>query len=133
MVRIELMSWEEARAQSSPIRFTVFCEEQGVPREIELDEHDAACVHALAFEGSKAVGTARLLPDGHIGRMAVLKEWRGQGIGGFMLTRLMARAKERGDREVVLSGADLETHVERLAEHGRVQRRAQRERAPAVR
>jgi len=82
MVRIELMSWEEARAQSSPIRFTVFCEEQGVPREIELDEHDAACVHALAFEGSKAVGTARLLPDGHIGRMAVLKEWRGQGIGG---------------------------------------------------
>jgi predicted GNAT family N-acyltransferase len=66
MVRIELMSWEEARAQSSPIRFTVFCEEQGVPREIELDEHDAACVHALAFEGSKAVGTARLLPDGHI-------------------------------------------------------------------
>ena len=105
---IKLLGWDEARAHASPIRFTVFCEEQGVPREIELDEHDAACVHALAFEGSKAVGTARLLPDGHIGRMAVLKEWRGQGIGGFMLTRLMARARERGDREVVLSA---QTHA----------------------
>ena len=103
MVRIELMSWEEARAQSSPIRFTVFCEEQGVPREIELDEQDAVSVHAVVFEDEKAVATGRLLPDGHSGGMAVLKGWRGRGIGGLMLTRLMERAKGRGDREVVLS------------------------------
>ena len=100
---IELLSWEQARAQASPIRFTVFCEEQGVPREIELDEHDSQSIHVIAYEGSHAVGTARLLPDGHIGRMAVLKEWRGRGVGGLMLQRLIARAKERGDREVALS------------------------------
>ena len=103
MPRIELLSWEQARERASPIRFTVFVEEQRVPREIELDEHDSQSIHVIAYEGSQAVGTARLLPDGHIGRMAVLKEWRGRGIGGLMLTRLIERAKQRGDREVVLS------------------------------
>jgi len=97
------MSWEQARSHASPIRFTVFCEEQGVPREIELDEHDSQSIHAIAYEGTDAVGTARLLPDGHIGRMAVLKDWRGRGIGGLMLQKLMERAKARGDREIVLS------------------------------
>lgn len=103
MLRIELMPWEQARALASPIRFTVFVEEQGVPRDIELDEHDARSIHALAFEGTHVVGTARLLPDGHIGRMAVLKEWRNRGIGALMLKALMQRAKERGDAEVALS------------------------------
>ena len=49
------------------------------------------------------MGTARLLPDGHIGRMAVLKEWRNRGIGALMLRGLIERAKQRGDREVALS------------------------------
>jgi predicted GNAT family N-acyltransferase len=103
MPRIELMTWEQARAHASPIRFTVFVEEQGVPFEIELDEHDGRCVHAIAYEGTHAVGTARLLPDGHIGRMAVLKDWRNKGIGGLMLQKLIERARARGDREIVLS------------------------------
>jgi predicted GNAT family N-acyltransferase len=103
MLQIELLSWEKARALATPIRFTVFVEEQGVPLEIELDEMDEKCIHALAFENEKAVGTGRLLPDGHIGRMAVLKDWRGRGIGGLILKRLMDKARERGDREVVLS------------------------------
>ena len=101
--RIELLSWEQARPHASPIRFTVFCEEQGVPREIELDEHDAVSVHAVVFEKDKAVATARLLPDGHIGRMAVLKDWRNRGLGGLMLRKLIERAKARGDREAALS------------------------------
>jgi predicted GNAT family N-acyltransferase len=100
---IELLSWEEARAQASPIRFTVFCEEQGVPREIELDEHDAVSLHALAFEDGKPVATGRLLPDGHIGRMAVLEDWRNRGIGGLILDALMERARQRGDPQVILS------------------------------
>jgi predicted GNAT family N-acyltransferase len=100
---IKLMAWDEARAHASPIRFTVFCEEQGVPREIELDEQDSASVHAVVFEGTTPIATGRLLPDGHIGRMAVLKAWRGRGIGGLMLTKLLERAKERGHSEVALS------------------------------
>lgn len=103
MLRIVLLPWEQARQHAAPIRFTVFVEEQGVPREIELDEMDGACVHAVAFEGENAVGTGRLLPNGHIGRMAVLRQWRGRGVGSRMLEHLIEEARSRGDREVALS------------------------------
>jgi len=103
MVRIEVLPWNEARALAVPIRFSVFVEEQGVPLEMELDQADADALHAVAFDDGEAVGTGRLLPDGRIGRMAVLKAWRGRGIGGQILQRLMDRARERGDREVVLA------------------------------
>lgn len=100
---VELLPWEKARAHAAPIRFAVFVEEQRVPPEIELDEMDERCVHAVAFEGGRAVGTGRLLPDGHIGRMAVLKAWRGRGIGARLLERLVEEARRRGDREAALS------------------------------
>jgi predicted GNAT family N-acyltransferase len=103
MATIELLSWKDAREEASGIRFAVFVEEQGVPREIELDEHDARCVHALARLDGRAVGTGRLLPDGHVGRMAVLREFRGTGLGSRILERLVERARELGHREVVLS------------------------------
>jgi predicted GNAT family N-acyltransferase len=103
MLKIELLPWEEARAHAAPIRFAVFVEEQGVPPEIELDEMDPKALHAVAFEDRAPVGTGRLLPDGHIGRMAVLKAWRRCGIGARILTRLMDEARERGHREVLLS------------------------------
>ena len=103
MIRIELMSWDEARGEARPIRLTVFVEEQRVPVEIEWDDQDEKSIHALAYDGEgKAVATGRLLADGHIGRMAVLKEWRGKGVGGAILERLLAVAKERGDKEVEL-------------------------------
>ena len=104
MFRIELLPWEEAREQASRIRFRVFVEEQGVPREIELDELDARCLHAVAFDGKGVpVGTGRLLPDGHIGRMAVLEQRRRQGVGSALLNRLIEAARQRGDREILLS------------------------------
>jgi predicted GNAT family N-acyltransferase len=104
MFRIELLSWEAARSRASEIRFEVFVAEQGVPREIELDEHDPLCVHALALdETGFPVGTGRLLPDGHIGRMAVRRAWRGRGVGGAILERLIDAARDRGEVEVALS------------------------------
>lgn len=103
MPHIEVLSWEQARAHAAPIRFTVFVDEQGVPPEIELDDLDPRCLHALCFEEGIPVGTGRLLPDGHIGRMAVLKAWRGRGIGGRILEVLVEEARRRGEREVALS------------------------------
>ncbi len=80
-----------------------------MPVEIEMDENDARCVHAVAYaEDGRAVGTGRLLPDAHIGRMAVLKDWRGQGIGAAILEALIAEARRRGDVEVALSA---QTHA----------------------
>jgi predicted GNAT family N-acyltransferase len=104
MFTIELLTWERAREQASRIRHRVFVEEQGVPREIELDEHDASCVHAVAFDERGApVGTGRLLPDAHIGRIAVLEDRRRHGVGTLVLNKLIEAARERGHREVLLS------------------------------
>jgi predicted GNAT family N-acyltransferase len=116
MLKIELLDWERARVQASRIRLAVFVEEQRVPPEIEMDAHDALSVHALAYDDGKAVGTGRLLPDGHIGRMAVLREHRAQGVGGAILVRLIAEARRSGMREVVLSA---QTHaLEFYRKHG---------------
>lgn len=112
MVRIELLPWESARERASPIRFTVFVEEQRVPAAIELDELDAVSLHALAWSAEEEViGTGRLIPPpqrdgpgvGHIGRMAVLRAWRSQGVGGAILEALVEAARRRGDTEVLLS------------------------------
>jgi predicted GNAT family N-acyltransferase len=101
--RIELLSWEKARAVASPIRFEVFVAEQRVPADMELDEIDARCVHAIAYENGTPIATGRLLPDGHIGRMAVLKAWRGRGVGSAILGALMEAARRRGDSKIELS------------------------------
>ena len=104
MARIELMSWEQAQAIAGPIRFGIFVGEQNVPPGIELDEKDAECMHAIAYDDAgKAIGTGRLLPDGHIGRMAVVQEWRRRGIGALILNALIGEARKRGHKEVIVS------------------------------
>ncbi len=108
-VRITLGDWASVREQAAAIRHAVFVVEQKVPVDIELDEFDPVSVHALAFGGDGvAVGTGRLLPDGHIGRMAVLRHARGSGVGGALLRALMAAARERGFGEVQLNA---QTHA----------------------
>jgi predicted GNAT family N-acyltransferase len=108
-VRIELLDWEAARPLAAPIRFAVFVEEQKVPAELEIDDQDARCVHALARDAEgRALGTGRLLPDGHIGRMAVLQDARKLGIGSALLAALMDEARRRGHAQAVLSA---QTHA----------------------
>ena len=108
MQSIELLDWETARTEASRIRTTVFVIEQGVPAHVEMDGRDAACVHALAYVEGRAVGTGRLLPDGHIGRMAVMKESRASGVGAAILACLVAEARRRGMKQVALSA---QTHA----------------------
>jgi predicted GNAT family N-acyltransferase len=101
--------WAAMQADAKPIRMEVFVREQNVPADLEMDDRDAGCLHAVAYDaGGRAIGTGRLLPDGHIGRMAVLREARGTGVGGAILEGLMAQARERGDARVVLSA---QTHA----------------------
>jgi len=98
------MTWEQAQPVAGPLRFAIFVDEQNVPAGIELDDLDASCVHAIAYDvDGKAIGTGRLLPDGHIGRMAVVKEWRRRGIGAEILEALIQEARKRGHAEVLLS------------------------------
>jgi predicted GNAT family N-acyltransferase len=103
-ISIELGSWSALRALAEPIRTSVFVDEQNVPAEIEVDDWDAVSLHAIARDAAgAALGTGRLLPDGHIGRMAVLRAARGRGVGRALLRALVQAARERGHREVVLS------------------------------
>ncbi len=101
---VELLEWRDARAFARPVRERVFVTEQKVPRELEWDDRDAGSLHAVAFDGERrAIGTARLLPDGHIGRMAVLPEWRRRGVGSALARELVRRAGDMGFAEVVLN------------------------------
>lgn len=101
---VELGTWDELREEAQKIRLQVFVVEQKVPLAMEWDEMDALSLHAIARDASGApVGTGRLLPDGHIGRMAVLPEFRECGIGGAILRALMEKARSRGDRAVLLN------------------------------
>jgi predicted GNAT family N-acyltransferase len=88
----------------SRVRRIVFIDEQRVPENLEWDEVDPACVHAIAESAAgAAIGCGRLLPDGHVGRMAVLAPWRGRGVGDALLTRLVEAARERGHARVILN------------------------------
>ena len=118
MIRIELSRWPEARGEAMRVRERVFVAEQGVPAELELDEHDPSCVHALARdEAGRVVGTGRLLPaHAHgarvvppVGRLAVLEEGAGRGVGGPLAARPTQSARARGDTEIVLSA---QTHAQ---------------------
>jgi predicted GNAT family N-acyltransferase len=100
---VDAGDWSELLAASREVREAVFVEEQKVPREIEVDEHDATSRHVVARDGDgTAIGTGRLLPDGHIGRMAVIADWRGKGVGRAMLERLLEEAKLQGMRHLAL-------------------------------
>jgi predicted GNAT family N-acyltransferase len=79
------------------VRLRVFVEEQGVPPEIEMDEHDSEALHVICLVGGRAGGTGRLvgMPDGmKLGRVAVLKEHRARGLGTGIVRWLLRRATE---------------------------------------
>ncbi|MHB1374092.1 MAG: GNAT family N-acetyltransferase [Thauera sp.] len=103
-VELEVADWARAEALVMPVRTAVFVVEQGVPESIERDAMDALSRHAIARDsGGVVVATGRLLPDGRIGRMAVLAPLRGTGMGGAVLQALMAEAVRLGMLEVVLN------------------------------
>lgn len=102
-IQIRIANWREDGAALQTVRDHVFILEQHVPVELEWDGLDADCVHVLAFSGEKPIGTARLLLNGHIGRMAVLKHWRNQGVGSAMLQRLLDEMRNRGIQYAVLN------------------------------
>ena len=106
--KVKTATWPDDMATLKAIRFEVFVEEQKVPVEEEIDANDPLSIHAIVWSNGKAAACGRLLPDGHIGRMAVLKPFRGLGVGALVLQHLIERARQRGDYEVVLSA---QTHA----------------------
>ena len=87
------------------LRFAVFCEEQGVPEELEHDGDDATAAHLVLDDGGRVIGTCRLIGSGariRLGRMAVARERRGEGLGALLLAHAHEVAASAGAREVEL-------------------------------
>jgi predicted GNAT family N-acyltransferase len=107
--RVRRADWARDREHLRRIREVVFVLEQQVPAELEWDGLDETCLHVVAEGSDRApIGTGRLLPDGHIGRMAVIAAWRRCGVGSAILTELLRLAREQNMTQVVLNA---QTHA----------------------
>lgn len=101
-IRISPADWSVSRDRLRAVRQAVFVQEQGIPAELEWDDRDAGALHLLASAGETPIGVIRMLADGHLGRMAVLAEWRRAGVGSRLLSAMLAQARHRGLRRVYL-------------------------------
>ncbi|WP_313659952.1 GNAT family N-acetyltransferase [Pseudomonas coleopterorum] len=113
-IDVRVADWHKDNRDIRRIREAVFIAEQSIPAELEWDEDDLSAVHFLAVEGDYAVGTARLLADGEIGRVSVLKDWRGLRVGDKLLQAVIAHANSLGLREQKLSA---QVHATAFYEH----------------
>ena len=103
-MEIRVTDWRSSRTLLRRIRDEVFIREQGVPASMEWDEQDLNAIHFLALDSRNPVGCARLLPDGKLGRMAVLKQWRHEHWGSRILNAVEEYARhELGLREIKAS------------------------------
>jgi predicted GNAT family N-acyltransferase len=98
---VSLLCWHDGEPLLRSVREAVFIREQGVPAELEWDEFDEGCRHALAISlRGEAVGCGRILPNGHIGRIAVIQQWRKQKVGTTIMEALLDYARAHDYKQV---------------------------------
>ena len=92
--RVEAIDYASGVDDLRAVREPVFVQEQQVPLALEWDELDPLCVHVIARDDSgRPIGTGRLTPERKVGRMAVLPDWRGHGVGDALLLALIGEAE----------------------------------------
>ena len=107
-IQISKVSWREAENDLREVRQMVFVEEQAVAPDFEWDELDASSIHILALFDNQPIACLRIIDYHKIGRMAVLKEWRGMGMGAALLLEAVAVCKKYGSKIIYLSA---QTHA----------------------
>ena len=106
---VSLVSWHDGEPLLKSIREAVFIREQSVPAELEWDGLDESARHALALSHQgDAIGCGRMFADGHIGRIAVLPQWRKQKVGTAIMEALLDYARAHGYKQV---DVDAQTHA----------------------
>jgi predicted GNAT family N-acyltransferase len=118
--QIHTVQSEKEKADALAVRRLVFVEEQQVPEELEIDEHDeqdSATVHFVAYAGDKPVGASRLRPYapgvGKVERVAVLGSERGTGLGRQIMLAMEETARQQGFTKLKLNA---QTHAQRFYE-----------------
>jgi len=107
-VTIQQVTWQAAENELRAVRTPVFIEEQFVTPEFEWDEIDASAVHLLATFENQPIACLRIIHYQKIGRMAVIKQWRGVGLGAALLQNAISICKEHGSTSIYLSA---QTHA----------------------
>ena len=107
--RVDKANWQEHSELMRKLRLSVFVIEQGVSEKIEWDGRDHLCQHVIAITNkNEIIGTGRLQPSGHIGRIAVLSHYRGFGVGKALLQKLVSIAAEANIEHIYLNS---QTHA----------------------
>ncbi|PCI07802.1 MAG: GNAT family N-acetyltransferase [Gammaproteobacteria bacterium] len=101
-IAFHIADWEKDKNALTQIRKIVFIEEQNVPQDMEWDGHDETAIHYLARFNDKVIACARLKTDGQIGRMAVLENYRRQGIGNKLLVFVIQHAITNNFKQLFL-------------------------------
>lgn len=107
-ISIEQVTWKQAEMHLRHVRTIVFIEEQLVTPEFEWDKIDSTAVHLLAMHDDEAIGCLRIIHHEKIGRMAVLKNWRGLGVGSKLLEKAIDVCRLQGSKKIMLSA---QTHA----------------------
>ena len=102
-VIIKQVTWQQAENNLREIRTSVFIKEQSVTPEFEWDNIDSSAVHLLALYDNQAIGCLRIIHYEKIGRMAVLKHWRGLGVGNRLLSEAIHICRQHGGKQIMLS------------------------------
>jgi len=106
---VSLVGWHDGEPLLKSVREAVFILEQGVPAELEWDGLDESARHALALSHQgDAIGCGRIFSDGHIGRIAVLTQWRKQKVGTAIMEALLDYANSHDYKQV---DVDAQTHA----------------------
>ena len=87
--------WSQLQHDAKLIRSMVFIEEQNISEADEWDEQDAISLHFVVYAQDQAIATARLLENNSIGRVAVLQQYRGEGIGKLLMQQIIQVAKQQ--------------------------------------
>ena len=107
LIEVREVRDDDERRTALALRHEVFVDEQGVPPELEIDEHDEDALHLVAIDGDRLVGTCRLVHDAErakFGRLVVARDARGAGIGIARLGEAERRARARGCAQTAAMG-----------------------------
>jgi len=103
MFSVKYGSWDQLQQDAKLIRKLVFISEQNIPEQDEWDDQDAISQHFVVYDHNQPIATARLLTNNSVGRVAVLKAYRGQGIGRLIMLQIIAYAQAQKRPSLQLS------------------------------